>query len=555
MRALTPPPDAGAGVDASSAIGTCDGMTVGSGNGGGTPSGLGPADFAKLYDIPDSTAGDGKVVAIVDACSHPGVVADLTAYRSKYGLPALPQCGSANGSAPVRGGAACFGVVSQRGDATIGPPDSGWAGEIALDVEMVSAVCPTCSILLVEADSPNSWDLGPAVNEAITLGASAVSNSYGAPEDPNDPLGAAYSDGPYTVDYQHGGVLVAVASGDGLYNNQTTQNSTVLAPSFPSTIPGVLSVGGTTARAGSGTARGGYTETVWNNSGADGTTSGCSGEFAKPAFQGAIDMGSCNARADVDVAAVAQNVSTYVGGRWTRSAGTSCASPLVAALFTRIGVADRPNAFFYANGSAFYDVTSGNNDPSAACHDVMCTAGTGWDGPTGWGTPNATALLARVASDAGAVDDAGQGEDASQGVDSATSSDAGQGADTGHGDEGGAADAGHVDDGGSSEDASSGDAESPGDASVLADATSGQDSGSHVDATAPGDDGGSITGNDSGGSLASDAGGAEDDGGDGATGGSGGCSCREAGSPAPLQGPAAILVALGVGLAFVRRRR
>src|SRR5262249_34532332 len=160
--------------------------------------------------------------------------------------------------------------------------------------------------------------------------------------------------------------------------------------------------------ASAGTTHGGFDEVVW-----DGTTSGCSKEFAKPAFQSAINMGSCNARANADVSAVATNVSVYLGG-WHRFAGTSCSSPLVAALFTRIAVADRDNAFFYANGSAFYDVTSGDNDPSGVCNDVMCKAGPGWDAPTGWGTPNATALAAVVEVDAG-VGDAGPGDDASDG--------------------------------------------------------------------------------------------------------------------------------------------
>jgi hypothetical protein len=155
---------------------------------------------------------------------------------------------------------------------------------------MVSAACPECSIVLVEADSPNSWDLGPAVSEAVVLGAVAVSNSYGANEDPNDQFGLAYSDGPYTSYFEHPGVIIAVASGDDLYNNQTLQPTpgipATLAPSFPSTVPSVLSVGGTSLTSGTGTTRGGYTEAIWNQ-GNGGTTSGCSAEFAKPSFQSA----------------------------------------------------------------------------------------------------------------------------------------------------------------------------------------------------------------------------------------------------------------------------
>jgi subtilase family serine protease len=50
-------------------------------------------------------------------------------------------------------------------------PDTGWAGEISLDVDMVSAVCPQCHILLVEADSNMDSDLFTAVDTAVALGA------------------------------------------------------------------------------------------------------------------------------------------------------------------------------------------------------------------------------------------------------------------------------------------------------------------------------------------------------------------------------------------------
>lgn len=543
LSVFTNPPDAGAGVDASSAIGTCNGKS-GGGGGGKNPTGLTPANLASLYTIPAAPTGAGKVVAIVDACSLPSVATDLAAYRSKFGLPALPLCGGAIGHAPTPGGAACFGVVSQRGDATIGPPDNGWGGEIALDVDMVSAACPDCSILLVEADSPNSWDLGPAVNQAVALGASAVSNSYGAPEDPNDQFGPAYSDGPYVVDYQHPGVLIAVASGDGLYDNQTFQGTpAALAPSFPSTVPSVLSVGGTTVKTGGSAARGGYTEVVWASVGG-GTTSGCSGEFTKPAYQGAINMGSCNARANADVSAAAANIAVYAGGGWGAFAGTSCSSPFVAALLTRVGLADRDNAFIYAHGSAFYDVTSGNNDPSGKCHDVICNAGTGWDGPTGWGSPNGTALATLADSDAGTTPVDAGGAD-SGGAD-AGGTDAG-GADGGPVDAG--ADAGHADAGGA--DAGHADAGSGHDSGSTQDATAGTDSGSGTDATAPGNDSGGVTGHDGGNPVADASG----DGGDAATGGSNGCGCTTAGASSQESWALTLLGAVGIAAGLRRRSK
>ncbi len=396
---FTAPPDAGEGVDASVDITACNGKASG-GSGGGSATGLGPPQYIKAYNIPSAALATGKIVAIVDACAETKVVADLAAYRKQFGLPDLPECGGKDGVAPTPGGTACFGVVSQRGGGDLPPADDGWAGEIALDVDMVSLGCPECSILLVEADTPNSWDLAPAVDEAVALGASAVSNSYGSIEDPEDPYGAAFSDGAFVKSYQHPGVLIAVASGDSSYNNQNWQPPypgglpAYLAPGFPSTVPEVLSVGGSELKTATSTR--GYTETVW-----PGSTSGCSTEFAKPAYQNGIAMGSCTMRADVDVTAPGSGVSTYLGGWENGVGGTSCASPFVAGLLTHVGLAGAPNAFFYAHPSAFFDLGAGagTNDTKGSCSDVMCTAGTGWDGPSGLGSLNA-ALLAEL--DAGA---------------------------------------------------------------------------------------------------------------------------------------------------------
>ena len=395
---FTAPPDAGAGVDASADITACNGNAGGGGTGGGSPKGLGPTQYNKAYNIPSGSLAPGKVVAIVDACAETTVVADLAAYRKAFGLPDLPQCGGKDGVAPTPGGTPCFGVVSQRGDGNLPPADDGWAGEIALDVDMVSIGCPECSILLVEADSPNSWDLGPAVDEAVTLGAAAVSNSYGSIEDPKDPYGTAFSDGPYVKSYQHPGVLIAVASGDSSYDNQNWQAPypgnlpAYLAPGFPSTIPEVLSVGGTNLKTSTASSRG-YAETVWG-----GSTSGCSTEFAKPGYQNGIDAGSCAMRADVDVTAPGSGVSVYQGGWQNGVGGTSCASPFVAALLTHVGLAGQPNDFFYAHPEAFFDLGTGagTNDTTGNCTDVMCNAGPGWDGPSGLGSPNAQ-LLAELA--------------------------------------------------------------------------------------------------------------------------------------------------------------
>jgi subtilase family serine protease len=138
---------------------------------GQAPAGYGPSDLQSAYSLPSSSAGSGQTVAVVDAQDDPNAESDLNTYRSQYGLPA---CTTSNG---------CFRKVNQNGGTTYPGPDSGWAEEESLDVDMVSAICPNCHVLLVEANSAGVSDLGAAVNEAVSLGAKYVSNSYGGSED------------------------------------------------------------------------------------------------------------------------------------------------------------------------------------------------------------------------------------------------------------------------------------------------------------------------------------------------------------------------------------
>jgi len=148
------------------------------------------------YEIP---AGGTGTVAIVDAQDDPNAESDLAVYRAKFGLPA---CTTANG---------CFKKVNQNGAASPLPTgDTGWGGEISLDLDMVSAACPSCKIILVEASSASNDDLGTAVNTAAAMGASAISNSYGGGEF----SGETSYDGEY---YNHPGILITASSGDGSY--------------------------------------------------------------------------------------------------------------------------------------------------------------------------------------------------------------------------------------------------------------------------------------------------------------------------------------------------
>jgi subtilase family serine protease len=351
-----------------SADATPDGATA-------LPKGYGPADLDAAYGLGPAIragAGTGETVAIVDGNDDPSAEADLAVYRSTYGLPA---CTTANG---------CFRKVNQTGQAAPLPGvDGGWAIEISLDLDAVSAACPSCHILLVESDTASPFDAGIAEDTAVALGAVAVSNSYSIAEG-SDVLGLAGH-------YDHPGVAITAASGDLGYS---------LAAPFPADLPSVTAVGGTTLTPGRGGR--GWTETAWAaNAKGDAAGSACSAWVAKPAWQHDRD---CPGRTIADISADADPATGYavydttpnpdnLPPGWMVIGGTSASTPFIAGVYALAGptaIAHGP-AGLYAHAGAFHDVVGGNNSfPGASCPDTsyLCTAVRGYDAPTGLGTPN-----------------------------------------------------------------------------------------------------------------------------------------------------------------------
>ncbi|MEV5280303.1 putative Ig domain-containing protein [Streptomyces sp. NPDC052811] len=350
------------------------------------PSGYGPTDLQSAYAL-SASAGSGATVAIVDAQDDPNAESDLATYRSQYGLPA---CTTANG---------CFKKVDQNGGTSYPTADSGWAGEISLDVDMVSAVCPQCHILLVEATSASMDDLGTAVNRAVTMGAKYVSNSYGGSEDATDPT----SDSSY---FNHPGVAITVSSGDSGYGVE-----------YPAASQYVTAVGGTSlSRAGNSR---GWSESVWGtSSGGQGAGSGCSAYDPKPSWQ--KDSG-CSKRAVADVSAVADPATglavydSYQASGWNVYGGTSASSPIIASVYALAGTpaaGTSPASYPYAHTGSLNDVTSGANGSCSPAY--LCTAGSGYDGPTGLGTPNGTAAFTGGTSTGNSVSVANPGNQSTQ---------------------------------------------------------------------------------------------------------------------------------------------
>ncbi len=335
------------------------------------PSGLGAADLQQAYQL-DTTLDPGATIAIVDAFGYKNAEADLKAYRKQYNLG---DCTIASG---------CLTIINQDGNASPLPADPSssddWTLETALDLDMASAACPKCKLLLVQANTDQDDGLFIAQAAAASHGATVISNSWGGAETAADPATA----NEHYFDLPNVGIFVA--SGDSGYNNGGQ------GPDYPSTSAHVTAVGGTKLTKATGGR--GWKEVAWAYTAfGGGGGSSCSLGIPKPAYQGTT---SCNFRAASDVSANADSASgpaiyNAANGGWTSVGGTSAASPLVAGIYALTGHGKEAPGFAYANKAAYNDITSGKN---GTCGNVLCNSGTGWDGPTGMGSPNGKALAA-----------------------------------------------------------------------------------------------------------------------------------------------------------------
>ena len=298
------------------------------------------------------SAGDGSAtIAVVGAYAHPDAAGDLAAYRAAMGL------------APLAPGQ--FTQIVPAGLAA----SVGWGREEMLDLEMATAVCPSCRLVYVASVSPSFADLSDAVRTAAQH-ATVISNSYGAPEFPGEQRYHAWDDA------ARQGIAVTVSAGDTGYGVM-----------FPAASRLVTAVGGTTLQLDAAGNR--VSETAWA-----GTGSGCSAYIRKPAWQ--QDSG-CSKRTVADVAAVADpatGVAVYdsfgsaAGLNWYMFAGTSVSAPIVAGVYGSMHLDNDGTpvvARAYTGAMRLFDVTSGANGTCAPLY--LCTAGVGYDGPSGNGAP------------------------------------------------------------------------------------------------------------------------------------------------------------------------
>ncbi|MGA2211038.1 MAG: hypothetical protein ABSH30_15535 [Acidimicrobiales bacterium] len=405
----------------------------------GPSGGLTPSDLSTAYGY-SSTAGAGQTVAIVDAYNDPNINSDLQTFDAEYGLA---TCSEASG---------CLRVVNQTGGSTLPANDTtGWSGEESLDVETVHSVCQDCKIILIEATDQSSANLGTAVNEAATLHATEISNSYGSAE--SGWLSVA-------SDYNHPGIVITASAGDDGYYDFDLLGTGTPSPyneaNAPASFATVVAVGGTSLYLGQGATR--QSETVWNDNGTrdyweqnfgqplGATGGGCSSHVAAKGWQTHLSVWSATScgsfRLVSDVSADADYLTgfdvydTYNCGSacsppgWNTIGGTSLASPIIAAMYALAGGAHGvayPALTLYGHlgGTSLYDVTVGGNgfcggEGAAACPDPntsgdgildcaypatgstpsagdrTCDAATGYDGPTGVGTPKGLGAFIKV---------------------------------------------------------------------------------------------------------------------------------------------------------------
>jgi len=349
------------------------------------PGGLVPVDVLSYYNLKPlrdaGLDGTGQTIMLPEIDDLPNMT-DLDKFASKFGLPPFES------------------VLTLKRDSSWGTPEKA-QGETALDLEIIHEVAPNAK-LVVYFSSPDFGHSDRAFDQMVTdhLG-SIISESLGSCE-PDTPSGArdnyaAIQDRAVALGMSH-----FVASGDnGAYTCGLDQDP---AGSFPSTLPTVTSVGGTTVFESQ---QGVYfKEYAWGSpldqSGGGG---GASQFYTMPNYQKSESQPGAHGQRQVpDVSADADPLTGFhiiFGGRDEQVGGTSAATPLwagTAALINQdlkqkglheIGFAN-PALYWMGENSSrlsakpFHDVTSGNN--------LFYDAGNGWDFATGWGSMDAGAL-------------------------------------------------------------------------------------------------------------------------------------------------------------------
>ena len=414
--------------------------------------------------------GSGYTIAIVDSYGSDTMAHDLHVFDQAFGLQ--PMCGEEG--VTCAHGMPTFSTIDLQGSPATKPQGgsgigledkTGWALEVALDVEWAHAIAPGANILLVH--TPTAETLGVQGFPQMMMAedyvvkhdlADVISQSFGSSElafgSPQSLLNLRYA----FQDAKAAGVTVLASSGDFGSTNETKQSLTgagadvIQTPNvgWPGSDPLVTGVGGTylcqdpnntTSRVldntdppvtcdSTQTHVQDQMEIGWIDSGG-----GFSSVFSRPAFQNTLPAGSFAFPSDSrGVPDVAYNASSRTGvliylslppeglsgaicgsspcsTGWYIIGGTSAGSPQWAGL---VALADQQagHRLGFIN-DALYQIGANPAKYAADFFDVTTggnqiettvpgwTSQTGWDAVTGLGTPNAANFIPDLAATAG----------------------------------------------------------------------------------------------------------------------------------------------------------
>jgi kumamolisin len=349
------------------------------------PGGLTPTDVLAFYNLKplrdSGLDGSGITIVLPEIDDLPNLT-DLDKFATMFSLPPYGP------------------LLTLKRDPSWGTPMKP-QGETVLDLEIIHQVAPAAR-MVVYFSAPDFAHSDRAFDQMISehLG-SVISESLGACE-PDTPSGhrAAYASIQDRSVAQ--GMSHFIASGDsGAY---TCGQSAPPAASFPSTLPNVTAVGGTTVFE---SVQGIYfKEAAWGGPVAEiGSGGGASQFYPVPDYQKVVAQAAGHGLRQVpDVAADSDpNTGFHIifSGQEGQAGGTSAAAPLWAATVALIdqdlkrkglretGFANPAIYWMGVNASrlpapAFHDVTFGNN--------LAYDAAPGWDFATGWGSMDGAAL-------------------------------------------------------------------------------------------------------------------------------------------------------------------